>query len=38
MLPGDVFSLLSYLWRSLDEESKAKYKSEEVRLQTEFSI
>jgi hypothetical protein len=34
--PSEVSSLLSHLWRSLDEESKARYKSEEVRLHKEF--
>jgi hypothetical protein len=35
--PGDVSSLLSHLWRSLDPESKAHYKQEELRLQSEFT-
>jgi hypothetical protein len=36
MSPSDVSSLLSHLWRSLDANSKAQYKQEELRLQNEF--
>jgi hypothetical protein len=37
MSPGEISSLLSHLWRSLDAEAKARYKSEEIRLQSEFT-
>jgi hypothetical protein len=36
MSPADVSSLLSHLWRSLDHESKAQYKEEELRLRNEY--
>jgi hypothetical protein len=35
MRPVDVSSLLSHLWRSLEPETKARYKEEETRLQRE---
>jgi hypothetical protein len=35
MGPSDVMAVLSHLWRSLDDESKAWYKQEELRLQHE---
>jgi hypothetical protein len=38
MSPCDVSSLLSHLWRSLDDESKARYKQEELRLQRECAL
>jgi hypothetical protein len=38
MSPCDVLSLLSHVWRSLDDESKARYKQEEHRLQRECAI
>jgi hypothetical protein len=38
MNASDVMSVLSHLWRSLDEESKAWYKQEELRLQHERPV
>jgi hypothetical protein len=37
MAAADVSSLLSHLWRSLDDGTKARYKSEEMRLQQEYA-
>jgi hypothetical protein len=36
MTPSDVSSLLSHLWRSLNEDSKMRYKSEEQKLRLEY--
>jgi hypothetical protein len=32
LTPADVLLLLSHMWRSLDEESKARFKQEELKL------
>jgi hypothetical protein len=38
MAAADISSLLSHLWRSLDEGTKARYKTEEMRLEQEYAV